>query len=50
MSSPTLLRPPSQMLAYLPDAKAEPLAELLAAFANSDGGTKIGRASCRERV
>ncbi|MBI5712675.1 MAG: putative DNA binding domain-containing protein [Chloroflexi bacterium] len=38
MSSP-LLRPPSQMLAYLPDAKAEPLAELLAAFANSDGGT-----------
>lgn len=38
MFSPTL-RPPSQMLAYLPEARAEPLAELLAAFANSDGGT-----------
>ncbi len=36
-----LLRPAGQMLAYLPEADAEPLAELLVAFANSDGGTVV---------
>lgn len=35
----TTLRPAGQMMAYLPDANAEKLAELLVAFANSDGGT-----------
>jgi ATP-dependent DNA helicase RecG len=37
----TTLRTPGQMMAYLPEANSEKLAELLVAFANSDGGTVI---------
>lgn len=35
------LRPPGPLVAYLPDASPEPLAEHLIAFANSDGGTIV---------
>ncbi len=38
MTRPSL-RPAGQMMAYLPQVNAEKLAELLVAFANSDGGT-----------
>jgi len=37
----TSLRPPGPLVAYLPDAAPEPLAEHLVAFANSDGGTVV---------
>ena len=35
------LRPAGQMMAYLPDANADKLAELLVAFANSDGSMVV---------
>ena len=35
------LRPPGPLVAYLPDAEPERLAEFLIAFANSDGGTIV---------
>lgn len=35
------LRPAGQMMAYLPEVNADKLAELLVAFANSDGGTIV---------
>ena len=35
------LRPAGQMMAYLPSPNVEALAELLIAFANSDGGTVV---------
>jgi ATP-dependent DNA helicase RecG len=35
------LRPPGPLVAYLPEAAAEPLAEHLVAFANSDGGVIV---------
>ena len=37
----TSLRPPGPLVAYLPDAAPELLAEYLIAFANSDGGTVV---------
>jgi len=37
----TSLRPTGQMMAYLPHPDIEALAELVAAFANSDGGTVV---------
>ncbi|MGH2521521.1 MAG: ATP-binding protein [Anaerolineales bacterium] len=40
MTLPTL-RPPGPLVAYLPDANPEHLAEYLIAFANSDGGTIV---------
>src|SRR3972149_1782272 len=41
MPPPPLRRPPGPLVAYLPDASPEHLAEYLVAFANSDGGTII---------
>ncbi|MBF8282253.1 MAG: hypothetical protein HW378_1168 [Anaerolineales bacterium] len=41
MTLPSLRRPPGPLVAYLPDASPEHLAEYLVAFANSDGGTII---------
>jgi predicted HTH transcriptional regulator len=35
------LRPPGPLVAYLPQADAERLAEHLVAFANADGGTVV---------
>ena len=35
------LRPPGPLVAYLPEAAPEALAEYLVAFANSDGGTIV---------
>jgi len=32
-------RRPGQMLAFMPEPEAQPLAETLVALANSDGGT-----------
>ena len=37
----TLLRPPGPLVAYLPTAAPELLAEYLVAFANTDGGTVV---------
>ncbi len=44
------LRPSGQMMAYLPHPNAAALAELLAAFANSDGGTVVVGADERGKV
>lgn len=46
----TSLRPAGQMMAYLPHPDVAALAELLAAFANSDGGTVIVGADEHGRV
>src|SRR5574341_1143952 len=46
----TSLRPSGQMMAYLPLPDAQALAELLVAFANSDGGTVVVGADERGRV
>lgn len=44
------LRPPSQTMAYLPQPTADSLAEHIAAFANSDGGTVVVGADERGRI
>jgi ATP-dependent DNA helicase RecG len=41
MTLSALRRPPGPLVAYLPDASPEQIAEYLVAFANSDGGTII---------
>lgn len=41
MTMSSLLQPPGPLVAYLPRAEPEPLAEHLVAFANSDGGTIV---------
>jgi len=41
MTLPSLRRPPGPLVAYLPEADPEVLAEHLVAFANSDGGVII---------